>query len=145
MAQVLLSRTDMCRPFRRIAYALIAATALTASSCTRQDTRIQQLTEEFASLRATTTGIGEAWVAGDVSGTYALTALDQTLRMLDRQRTELTTSPRSLLDPRGSRLSQAGERLSRLVVVLGEDVHRGDADSARGHMAEISTLTPERQ
>jgi hypothetical protein len=120
--------------------AVLITTMAAASGCARQDTRMRQLAEEFESLRATAAAIGDAWLTGAVSGTYAATAFDQTFRMLDLQRTELASSPRSLVDPRGARLSQAGEHLSRLVALLGEDVHRGDADAARRHLRELPTL-----
>jgi hypothetical protein len=114
-----------------------------SSAFAREDSRIRQLAGNFESLRSTTAAIGEAWLTGDVSGTYASTALDRTFRMLDLQRTELAASPRSLVDPRGARLSQAGEHLARLVAVLTDDVHRGDANAARRHLGEVSRLTPE--
>jgi hypothetical protein len=138
------SLTSVSRTFRRVLGALMIVTTVAVTGCSRQDTRIRQLAEDFESLRSTTAGIGDAWLRGDVSGTYAATALDQTFRMLDRQRTELTASPRSLVDPRGAHLSQAGERLARLVAGLTEDVHRGDAEAARRHLGEVSRLTPER-
>src|SRR5215203_3833212 len=110
----------------------------TSSACSRQDKKLREVSDQLTSLRATTTALGAAWLAGDISGTYTSTALDQTFALIDRQRMSLDASPRAVVDPRGARLSQAGERLSRLVAVLQEDVHRSDADSARRHLAEVS-------
>ena len=101
---------------------------MVAAGCAREDSRLRQAAENFESLRATTAAIGEAWLAGDVSGTFASTALDQTFRMLDLQRTELTASPRSLVDPRGARLSRVGERLTRLGIAEGRPLRIPFAD-----------------
>ena len=126
-----------------LVWLLVAVIATTASGCTGQDARLQKQREAFASLRATTARIGEAWLAGDVSGTYTCTAFDQTLRLLDLQRASLTASPEALADARGGHLSQNAERLSRLLALLMQDVRRSDGSSARTHLAELSALPSE--
>jgi hypothetical protein len=117
--------------------------ATTASGCASQDARLQKQQEAFASLRATTVRIGQAWLAGDVSGTYTYTAFDQTFRLLDDQRASLTASPQLLADARGGQLSQNAERLSRLLALLMADVRRSDGSSARKHLAELPALPSE--
>jgi len=123
--------------------ALIAVIGTTASGCTSQEARLQKQQEAFTSLRATTARIGQAWLAGDVSGTYTYTALDQTLRLLDHQRASLTAAPQALADARGEQLSENAERLSRVIARLMADVRRGDGSSARQHLAELPPLPME--
>ena len=119
--------------------------ALTAAGCTRQDAKLEQHNEKFASLRATTAAVGEAWLAGNVSGTYADTALEQTFMLVEQERTALAASPQTLLDPRGAALSQAAERHSRLLALMIQDVRGADAPAARRHLADVSAIQPDPQ
>jgi hypothetical protein len=117
---------------------LLCAAALSAAACSRQDSQLQQHSEKLASLRATTTAIGEAWLAGDVSGTYAQTALEQTFMLVEKERAALAAGPQALLDPRGAALSQAAERHSRLLASMIHAVRAADAAATRRQLAEIS-------
>jgi hypothetical protein len=119
---------------------LLCWVALGAAACTRQDAQLKQHGEKLASLRATSTAVGEAWLAGDVSGTYAHTALEQTFMLVERERTALAASPQPLLDPRGAALSQAAERHSRLLALMIQDVRGADAAATRRHLADISAV-----
>jgi hypothetical protein len=82
--------------------------AICASACSRDDTRLQQHKESFESLGATTAAVMRAWLDGDVSGTYA-----------------------------GAHLSQAAEKLSRLIAQMTDDVRGADAAAARMHLADV--------
>ena len=117
--------------------------AVSSAACHRQDQQLQQHTEKLASLRATTVAVGEAWLAGQVSGTYAHTALDQTFMLVEQERRSLAATPQALLDPRGAALSQAAERHSRLLALMIHDVQGADAGAARRRLAEIPTLAPD--
>jgi hypothetical protein len=108
--------------------------------CSTQNTEIAQVTEKVASLRSTAIGIGEAWLKGDVSGTYAAGALEETFRLLEKTRTQLHSGPRLLVDPRGAQLSSRIEDLSRLIALLTADVDGSAASSARQHLEKIATL-----
>jgi hypothetical protein len=119
---------------------LICVVTLSAAACSRQDSQIQQHSEKLASLRATTVAIGEAWLAGDVSGTYAQTALEQTFMLVEKERAALAAGPQMLLDPRGAALSQAAERHSRLLALMMHDVRGADAAATRRHIADASTI-----
>jgi hypothetical protein len=88
--------------------------------------------------------IGEAWLSGDVSGTYAGTALKQTFHLVEQERASLAASPQALVDPRGAQLSQAAERLSRLLAVMMHDVCAANAAAVRQHLAEIPVLPEQR-
>ena len=116
--------------------ALIASLS-TAAACARQDQQLQQHKEAFASLGATLDAIGDAWLSGSVSGTYTITALTQTLQLVEQERTALTASADALIDARGAQLSQSAERLSRLCALLIQDVRAADAAAARRHLVAI--------
>jgi hypothetical protein len=122
---------------------LSTALVLTLVGCSRQDDRLRQHRKQFESLGATTAAIGEAWLDGSVSGTYTLTALDRTFRLVERERTALADAPGTLIDPRGAELSQAAEALLRLLARLTNDVRSGDAAALRRHLAEIPIKPPE--
>jgi hypothetical protein len=111
--------------------------ALTQIACARQDTRLQQHEEAFESLGESTAAICEAWLAGDVSGTYLRTALEQTFALVEQERTALASSPAMLLDPRGARLSQSAEALSRVIAALIHDADAADAASVRRRLGAI--------
>jgi hypothetical protein len=130
--------------FLRAAWLLIGAAALSAA-CARLDQRLDQHRQKLESLGASTMAIGEAWLGGSVSGTYACTALEEIYRLVERERTSLAASPQSLLDPRGARLSQAAERLSRLLAVMLQAVREADAASLRRHLSAVPILPREQR
>lgn len=116
---------------------LCAAFVLVSVGCSRQDARLQQHREKFESLGATTAAIGESWLAGSTSGTYTLTALDQTFLLVEQERAALASTPEALIDPRAAELSQAAESLSRLIAEMRQDVRAADASSVRQRLANI--------
>ena len=124
-------------PRSRIAFILVAALSLATGACSRHDSRIQQHKEHFESLGSTTAAIAEAWLSGSASGTYTRTALEQTFLLVEKERTALAKRPEMLLDPRGAHLSEATERLSRLIALLIGHVNASDGESARRLIAAI--------
>ena len=122
----------------------IVVLALASGACSRQDARLEQHRKKFESLGATTAAIGEAWLSGSVSGTYTVTALEQTFLLVEKERTTLASAPEALLDPRGAHLSQAAERLSRLLAAVIGDVQSADAEAVRRRLAEIP-IRPQHQ
>jgi hypothetical protein len=123
---------------------LLLAFAL-CSSCRREDARLQQHQEKFASLAATTNAIANAWLAGHVSGTYGHTALEQTFMLLEQERSDLASSPRSLADSRGARMSQDAERLSRALASMIHDIDGADAAAVRQRLHDIPRLSTTQQ
>lgn len=121
---------------------LATAVALCLAGCNRQEAHLQQHQVSFESLGATTGSITRAWLAGDVSGTYAGTALEQTLSLVEQERRALTAAPEMLQDARGASLSQAAEHLSRVIASLIGDVKGRDGSGARTHLAEIPIEPP---
>jgi hypothetical protein len=126
-------------PFGRLIVrvgAIIVTTALFAG-CGTQDDKLREHREKFESLGATTRLIGEAWLAGRLSGTFAVTALEQALVLAENERSRFATVPQLLIDPQGARLSQAGEALSRLIAALTHDVAATDAPAVRRRLSDI--------
>jgi hypothetical protein len=122
---------------RRTWSIILAVITLASASCSRQDERLQQHREKFESLGSSTAAIAEAWLGGSTSGTFTGIALEQTFLLVEQERSALASTPDALLDPRGAELSQAAERLSRLIAVMMHDVRAADAASLRQHLATI--------
>ena len=126
----------------RASCVIVAALTVVSAGCSRQDERLRQHQEKFESLGSTTAAIGEAWLAGSTSGTYTRTALEQTQVLVEQERSALASVPEMLLDPRGAGLSQAAERLSRLLAAMIHDVGAADAESVRRHLTHIPIVAP---
>jgi hypothetical protein len=126
---------------RAIAAGVLSAVLLTAG-CASQQATIQQQQEKLESLGATTQLIGQDWLAGHVSATFAATAFEATLSQVEQQRAVLAGKPSLLVDARAARLSQQAEQLSRLLAQLQHDVTSGDTAALRGRLSSIP-LVPE--
>jgi hypothetical protein len=119
----------------RVVIACLITLAVTA--CSSPGNQLERAQEKIQGLTATTHAIGEAWLIGDVSPTYAGTAFEQTLQLLDKQRAALNASPTLLLDPRGASLSRDAEQLSRVLAALVQDAKNRDQSSGRGHLSQV--------
>lgn len=126
-----------------VVWVFAALVGLSVSACAARDTRLQQHQEKLESLGSSTTAIAEAWLSGSVSGTYAVTALHQTLVLVEQERGALAAEPDALADARGAALSQAAERLSRLIAVMMHDVRAANGAAVRRRLAEMP-IAPER-
>jgi hypothetical protein len=122
---------DMLRPL-----ALILLPALVLGGCSRQDAKLEQYAKALSSLTATAAAIGDAWLAGFVSGTYADTALERTLQLVEAERQTLGGASNLLIDPRGARLSRQAERVSRALALMVKSVRESDAGGVRREMSE---------
>jgi hypothetical protein len=110
------------------------------TGCSRRDRELFEHTKTMRSLTATTTAIGEGWLAGSLSGTYTQTALERTFQLLEEDRRTLATSPRQRIDPRAEKIAQTGENLSRILVRLAEAVGSADAAAVRDRLADARQL-----
>jgi hypothetical protein len=122
---------------------IVAAVAFTLTGCSSPEERIQHQKKAFRSLAATTVATAQAWLSGDTSGTYTRTALTQTLRLAEQERTALTADPQALAAPAGAALSRSAEQLSRLLAMLLQDVDAQDAHATRQHLAQLPLLPAE--
>lgn len=129
---------------RILALLVAASTIAIATACASRDAQLQQHREKLASCEASTSAIADAWLAGSVSGTYAVTALQQTLRLVEDERRAFATDPQALLDPRGAQLSQTAERLSRVIAMVMHDIQNADARSVRLHLSDMPEAPSER-
>jgi len=123
--------------------ALELAAVLLCSGCSRQDARLEAHKKSLESLGATTKVIAEAWLSGDVSGTYTRTALEQTFYLVEQERARLASTPEMLQDRRGATLSQDAEQLSRLIASMIGDVDTANGDAARQRLASLPIVPQE--
>ena len=71
---------------------------LCAPACSRHVKQIEDHQDAFASLSATTRTIVDGWLNGSLSGTFALTALDQTYVLVEQERSSLTATASMVTD-----------------------------------------------
>jgi hypothetical protein len=128
------------QPCRAVWVPLILVIVLTCGACGRTDQKLEQQRDNLKSLTASTAAIGEAWLAGSISGTFTATALEQVFLLLEQQRQALAAAPKMLVDQRGVELSQASEALARLLAAMMHDVRAADAGAVREHLAKLPTL-----
>jgi hypothetical protein len=115
----------------------LLALAIGLSACRSQQAVLTEHQEKLESLGASTAAIARAWLAGAASGTYTRTAFEQTYQLVEQQRSALAKTSDALVDARGAQLSDAAERLSRLLAHMIQDVEQRDASALRRHVAEI--------
>jgi len=113
---------------------VVVALALVAPSCRSHQQILEDQQKALASLTATVTTIGDAWVSGKVSARYARTSLEAAQQLLSRRRDELGSSPKLLADPSLAAVSQAQEALSRRIALIWSAVDRGDTAAARAQL-----------
>jgi len=124
---------------------LILALALACGACGRTDRKLEQQRDNLKSLTASTAAIGEAWLAGSISGTSTATALEEVFLRLEQQRQALAAAPNTLVDQRAVELSQAGEALARLLAAMMHDVRAADARAVREHLSSVRTIGSDSQ
>lgn len=122
---------------------IVALLLLATAGCTSQHDRLRQHQQKMQSLAATTRVVCESWLAGDVSGRYASTALRQTLQLLEQERAALVAAPKLLRTPDGARLSDAADSLERRLARLMDAVAQRDAASVRESVAKMPLLPAE--
>ena len=104
--------------------------ALVCTACS-EESQLNSHREKIESLQSTTAAIAGAWLAGDISRTYAVTALDQTFVLIQQERAEVEEDARALADPRREQLSRRAETLARLSSAMRRDIQAGDAAALR--------------
>jgi putative membrane protein len=132
------------RRARFASFLWLIVVVLGASACRSRADIIEQQRQALASLQATTGAIAEAWLSGSVSSTYARTALEQTLQLLEKSRSDMIAKPDLLADPNGAGLAAAADRLSRVIALVWKDVGDGDTDAVRRRLADRNVRRADR-
>ena len=111
--------------------------AAIAAGCASPDAEIQKHAEKMQSLRATTAAAAEAWLAGDASGTYTQTTLEQTFQLADQERAAVAATPQDLGSSPADAVAADGEQLMRRIAALSDAVRDRDAARVRRHLADL--------
>jgi hypothetical protein len=119
---------------------VLIVAGISVAGCTSQSDALDQHQEKLESLRASAAAITEAWLGGAVSSHYTGTALEQIYLLVEQERAALASKPRALADARGAHLSDASDRLCRLLALMMLDVEHGDASALREHASKIPAL-----
>jgi len=115
----------------------VSLAAILAVSCGGKASDVQQHAETIESLRATAVSVTTAWLAGDVSGIYAMTALERTFELVANERDAVASTPENLTLPAARDALRESEALTRTLGALWEAVGSADAASARRHLSEL--------
>lgn len=110
---------------------------LCASSCSRKDQQLVDHSEAFQSLSATATAVVDDWLNGSISGTYTLTALDQTYLLVEQERASMSSSASTVIDPRGAALADSASELAHHIALMMAAVRSADAASARRQLDDL--------
>jgi hypothetical protein len=101
------------------------------SGCASREAELAQHRDAIASAIATATTIGDAWLGGRVSSTYARVACERTLRLVEDDRQSLAASLELLSDPHGAALSDEAEELARALAQMRQAITTGDSARVR--------------
>ena len=118
--------------------AVCALLAACASACRSDQQVIDDQQRAMASLRATVIALGNAWLSGTISSTYARTALEATQQLVEKHRAELTATPAQLANPVAASLSDAENRLAHHVALLWNAIGDSDFDAVRRHLSAVA-------
>jgi len=88
--------------------------------------------------------VGNAWLDGHVSTTYARTALETTAALLEKERAKIGASPDALVDPRITSLSESQNQLARKIAVLRKALAASDAGAVRQQIAALGSRPNQR-
>src|SRR5438045_5672588 len=69
------------------------------TGCESRQDLLDRQHKALTSLRSTVTSVCQAWLDGNVSTTYARTALEASAGLLDKEHTKLTSSPDAVAAP----------------------------------------------
>jgi len=111
--------------------ASVLVAALCGGGCGGSEQTLSAHRQALTSSTATATMIGDAWLSGAVSATYAQTGFDATARLLADDQTALLDDLPLLATPAGAAMSDAEEHLSRIVASMADAIGRADSAAVR--------------
>jgi hypothetical protein len=125
---------------RRAARFLVLVLCCSAiTGCGSTQDLVPQQQKALTSLRSTVTAVCSAWLEGDVSTTYARTALEATAALLEKERTQIAGSPDALADPALTSLSESENQLARQIALLRKALVDSDATAVRQLKSAVSS------
>jgi len=135
----------MAQRVSRPSAVLVTALTLMLGGCTSPDARVKQHQDKLRSLAATTTSIGEAFAARNVSPTFARLALEQTFQLLQQERAAIAPSAQDLTKPETAALLRDSDAIAQQITVLVHDIDNGDRASAGGRLTDVQRSSPDHQ
>jgi len=114
------------------------AVALGGSACRGRDAQLHQAAQSVESIRATTSTVAMAWLAGELSDRFAQDAVARAFQLAEQTRTELSSSPESMADTRASAIVEDCQHLSRLLSHLSDSIQRHDRAAAQDALVDVS-------
>jgi len=91
--------------------------------------------QALTSLKATVTAVCDGWLDGNLSTTYARTALEGAATLLEKERATIGGSPDALANPALASLSQSEDQLARQIALLRKALADFDAAAVRQLMS----------
>jgi hypothetical protein len=105
--------------------------ALFVIGCGSTQELVNQQQQALTSLTATVTAVCDGWLEGDLSTTYARTALDAAGTLLEKERTKIGGSPDALANPAVASLSESERQLARQIALLRKALADSNATAVR--------------
>jgi hypothetical protein len=129
------------RPGSRLKpFLLMLVVTLGLNACRSRDQIVADQTRRLASLRSTIVTLGEAWLSGDVSLSYARTTLETVQLLLANQHAEWARSGDLLANPEAAALSADEEHLARTLALLWTAFGDADPAAVRQQLAVVESL-----
>ncbi|MFL6279977.1 MAG: hypothetical protein ACJ731_07695 [Vicinamibacterales bacterium] len=115
--------------------------ALFATGCGSTQELVNQQQKALTSLEATVAAICDGWLDGNLSTTYARTALEAAGTLLEKERAKIGGSPDALANPALASVSESERQLARQIALLRKALADSDATTVR----QLMPVARERQ
>jgi hypothetical protein len=112
--------------------------------CESRQELVAQQHKALVSLNSTVIAVGNAWLDGKVSTTYARTALETAAALLEKERARIGASPDVLVDPQIVSISESQAQLARQIAMLRKALADSDAAVIRQQIAAARSRQSER-
>ena len=109
------------------------------TGCGSNQDLVKQQQKALLSLNSTVTAVGNAWLEGNVSTTYARTALEATAGLLEKERAKMSASADALADPAVAAISESQNQLARQISLLRKALLNSDAATLRQLISAVGS------